>query len=74
MMISGGYFKNWPTATRHILAPGTAPFSARVQASIARRLARFRTQLANLELKHFGHAPVKRVLQFWNVSLQDLTP
>lgn len=68
-VIPDGYPASWPTAERRTLPPGTAPFSDRVQASIEKRKARFREQLANAELEHFGHDDVRQVLQFWNVAL-----
>lgn len=67
--IPDGYPASWPTADRDLLPPGTAPFSERVQASIEKRKARFRAQLANPELEYFGHDQVRDVLAFWNVAL-----
>jgi hypothetical protein len=73
-LIPDGYPQSWPTAARHVLPPGTAPFSSRVQKSIEKRLSRFRAQLADPELEHFGHDRVRQVLEFWNVSLKPSTP
>lgn len=67
--IPDGYPESWPTPTRKLLPPGAAPFSARVQASIAKRKARIRQQLANPALAHFGHDSVEDVLRFWRVEL-----
>ncbi len=64
-----GYPSAWPTAERHELPPGTAPRSDRVRASIARRKAAIRGQLANGELTNFDHDSVREVLAFWRIEL-----
>jgi hypothetical protein len=68
-VIPEGYPEAWPTAERRTLPPGTAPYSERVRAAIAKRKARFRQQLADPSLEHFGHDAVRDVLAFWNVDL-----
>ena len=68
-VIPAGYPEAWPTAERRTLPPGTASYSERVRAAIAKRKARFRQQLADPALEHFGHDAVREVLAFWNVDL-----
>lgn len=67
--IPEGYPQSWPTADRRILPPGTAPFSARVQSTIAKRKIRIQQQLANSEFERYPHDEVRAVLSFWKVSL-----
>jgi hypothetical protein len=68
-VIPEGYPQSWPTSKRRICPKGTAPFSDRVQASIAKRKSRIRSQLTDSALQHYGHDTVREVLKFWNVSL-----
>lgn len=67
--IPDAYPASWPLGDRDVLPPGTALYSDRVKSSIAKRKRRIREQLANPDLKHFGHDDVKQVLQFWGVEL-----
>jgi hypothetical protein len=67
--IPEGYPKDWPTAERRILPPGTAYYSDGVKASIQKRKAKFRELLANSALEHYGHADVREVLAFWKVDI-----
>ena len=64
-----GYPEDWPTAERHLLPPGTAPYSERVRASVAKRKAKLRQQLTDETLEHYGHDAVRSVLAFWKVDL-----
>jgi hypothetical protein len=67
--IPEGYPNDWPTADRRVLPPGTAPCTERVQASIERRKAKLREQIADSALEHYGHDVVRDVLAFWKVQL-----
>jgi hypothetical protein len=67
--IPEGYPNDWPTADRRVLPPGTAPCTDRVQASIEKCKAKFREQLADSALEHYGHDVVREVLTFWKVRL-----
>ncbi len=66
-----GYPEDWPTAERHVLPPGTAPYSERVEYSITKRKAKLQRQLADKALKHYGHDAVREVLAYWKVHLTD---
>jgi len=67
--IPAGYPESWPTASRQVLPPGTAPFSDRVKASVEKRKAQIRYRLENQALTHYGHSDVRNVLDFWGVEL-----
>ncbi len=69
--IPEGYPPEWPSANRQVLPPGTAPFSERVKASIAKRWAKIRQQLNNTGLEHYPHSAVLDVLAFWKVDLAN---
>jgi len=56
-------------AERHLLPLGTAPYSERVRASVAKRKAKLRQQLTDETLEHYGHDAVRSVLAFWKVDL-----
>ena len=64
-----GYPEDWPMAERHLLPLGTAPYSERVRASVAKRKAKLRQQLTDETLEHYGHDAVRSVLAFWKVDL-----
>jgi hypothetical protein len=66
-----GYPDSWPTPLRHAPPPGTAPFSPRVQAAIAKQKAKLRQQLKDESLKHYEHDAVREVLAFWKVNLDS---
>jgi hypothetical protein len=63
------YPKDWPTAERKILPPGTAQFSESARQSVAKRKAKIRKCLADMSLKHYPRDTVRRVLKFWKVDL-----
>jgi hypothetical protein len=50
-------------------APVRPPSVKRVQALIEKRKARFRSQLGNPNLEHFGHDSVREVLRFWKIAV-----
>lgn len=64
-----GYPAKWPTADRPILPPGTAPFSERVKASVEKRRARIRMQLADSGLVSFPRDQVRDVVAFWRMDI-----
>lgn len=67
--IPEGYPEEWPTAERRTLPPGTAPYNDSVRASVERRKAKIRAQLADESLSHYDHDAVRKVLAFWKITL-----
>jgi hypothetical protein len=65
------YPSSWPTADRKVLPPGTAPFSARVANSIARRKRDLRAMMGDESMSQFPRDAVREVLAFWKMDLRD---
>jgi hypothetical protein len=68
-VIPANYPPAWPTGDRDVLPPGTAPFSPRVVASIAKRKRELRRMLADESLSYFPRIEVEKALAFWNIRL-----
>jgi hypothetical protein len=64
------YPSAWPSpAAPGLLPPGVSPFSARIEAEIAKRKTRWRTELSDARLTHYPRDQVREVLSFWKVVL-----
>lgn len=66
--IPNGYPKTWPTKSRRVLPPGTAPYSQNIELRIARRKEKIKEMLA-ARSKHFPREEVLGVLDFWKIKL-----
>jgi hypothetical protein len=66
--IPNGYPKVWPTRSRRILPPGTAPYSPAIERRIAKRKAKIKELLAT-RTRHFPREEVVSVLDFWKIKL-----
>ena len=68
--IPEGYPRSWPAPDRKgLLPPGTAPFTADVEARINRQKEKIRAMLADESLVNFPRQSVRDVLAFWKVVL-----
>ncbi|HEY5347952.1 MAG TPA: hypothetical protein VIJ72_07145 [Rhizomicrobium sp.] len=67
--IPDGYPKQWPTATRQTLPKGTAPFTPRVEAAIAKRRREIAERLKEDSYLNYPRNEVRDVLSFWNVEI-----
>lgn len=63
------YPMSWPTGSRRVLPPGTAPCSQRVVAAIAKRKAELKAALNSDAFHHYPREQVRSVLSFWRVQL-----
>ncbi len=66
--IPNGYPKVWPTRSRRVLPPGTAPYSPTIELRIAKRKARIK-ELLSARSRYFPKDEVTGVLEFWKIKL-----
>jgi hypothetical protein len=64
------YPATWPGADRkHLLPPGTAPFTREVGTRITRQKEKIKSMLADDTLMNFPRENVRDVLRFWKIEL-----